>query len=98
MTNDPLIALLSEQIQICMLPSLKVDLDEVQTLPMHFKDYHSMLEQELPKLYDLLHKNEVVLLNDLPYQEVFTLRMNCDSCNLYSFIITDSSESRFVAL
>ncbi|EDW15047.2 uncharacterized protein LOC6573518 [Drosophila mojavensis] len=70
MANDPLIALISEQIQICMLPSLKVDLDEVQTLPTHFKDYHCMLEQELPKLYDLLHKNEVVLLHDLPYQEI----------------------------
>lgn len=98
MANDPLIALISEQIQICMLPSLKVDLDEVQTLPTHFKDYHCMLEQELPKLYDLLHKNEVVLLHDLPYQEVLTSRINCDASNLDPFIITDSSQTRFAAL
>ncbi|XP_023170986.2 uncharacterized protein LOC111599551 isoform X2 [Drosophila hydei] len=69
-TNESQLAFISEQVQICMLPSLNADLDEVQTLPVHFEAYHSMLEQELPKLYDLLQRNEDVLLNNIAYPEI----------------------------
>lgn len=68
--SDPQLAFIRDQVQLCMLPSLKKDLDEVQVLPAHFEAYHFMLKQELPKLYDLLQRNEDVLLNDVLYQEV----------------------------
>lgn len=63
-------AFLSEQVQLCMLPSLKKDLDDVQLLPAHFESYHSLLEHELPKLYDVLQQNEDILFNDNSYHEV----------------------------
>ncbi|EDW68209.2 uncharacterized protein [Drosophila virilis] len=68
--NDPQLAFIRDQVQLCMLPSLKKDLDEVQVLPAHFEAYHSMLKQELPELYDLLQRHEDVLLNDILYQEL----------------------------
>lgn len=92
-TNESQLAFISEQVQICMLPSLNADLDEVQTLPVHFEAYHSMLQQELPKLYDLLHRNEDVLLNNIAYQEVVILRKNCNLCipTIYYFRFERSS-------
>ncbi|KAL7731308.1 hypothetical protein ACLKA6_014477 [Drosophila palustris] len=59
------LGLISDQVQLCMLPALKNDLDEVQLLPAQFKDYHSLLRQELPRLYDLLQQNEEILSNAL---------------------------------
>ncbi|XP_017848605.1 uncharacterized protein LOC108603922 isoform X2 [Drosophila busckii] len=53
-----------EQLQLCMLPALKEDLDEVQLLPEHFQNYNSVLRQELPKLYDVLQQIENIILQD----------------------------------
>ncbi|KAH8409668.1 hypothetical protein KR222_001438, partial [Zaprionus bogoriensis] len=68
--NERQFAFLSEQVQLCMLPALKQDLDEVQLLPAHFEGYHSLLQQELPKLYDVLQQNETVLMRDSDYQKL----------------------------
>lgn len=61
--NDRELALISDLVKLCMLPALKQDLDEVQLLPAHFESYHSLLRQELPRLYDLLQQHEEILSN-----------------------------------
>jgi len=67
--NDRELALISDLVKLCMLPALKQDLDEVQLLPAHFESYHSLLRQELPRLYDLLQQHEEILSNTA-YHEV----------------------------
>lgn len=61
-TNERQLNFIIEQVQLCMLPALKENLDDVQLLPAHFESYHSLLRQELPKLYDVLQQNEQILL------------------------------------
>ncbi|EDV93780.1 uncharacterized protein LOC6563944 [Drosophila grimshawi] len=68
--NDPELAFISDQVQLCMLPALKKDLDSVQLLPSHFETYHSLLQQELPKLYDLLQRNKDIISNDVPNHQL----------------------------
>lgn len=87
---------LCEQVQLCMLPALNKDLDDVQILPAHFESYHNLLRQELPKLYDVLQRNEEILFNDSSYQEVceilflkhfanFTITFSCAHNSCYCF-------------
>ncbi|KAH8388574.1 hypothetical protein KR093_010264 [Drosophila rubida] len=71
--DEELLAIIVNQVQLCMLPALKENLDEAQLLPAHFKTYHSMLHQELPRLFDLIHKNETVFTINKSYQELHSL-------------------------
>lgn len=79
-TNERQLTFISEQVQLCMLPALKENLDDVQLLPAHFESYHSLLRQELPKLYDVLQQNEHILFKDNSCQEA---RLKLDHSKIY---------------
>ncbi|KAH8232429.1 hypothetical protein KR032_006420, partial [Drosophila birchii] len=55
-TTDALAAHMCEVVQFYMLPELKEDLDSVPLAASQFEDYHSLLVQDLPKLYDLVQE------------------------------------------
>ncbi|XP_034489186.1 uncharacterized protein LOC117792950 [Drosophila innubila] len=63
--NERKLSLICDQVQLCMLPALKNNLDEVQLLPAQFESYHTLLQQELPRLYDLLQQNKEIFSNAL---------------------------------
>ncbi|KAH8293531.1 hypothetical protein KR054_001366, partial [Drosophila jambulina] len=54
--TDALAAHMCELVQFYMLPELKEDLDSVQLAESQFESYHSLLIQDLPKLYDLVQE------------------------------------------
>ncbi|XP_017034201.1 uncharacterized protein [Drosophila kikkawai] len=55
-TADALAAHMCELVQFYMLPELKEDLDSVPLAASQFESYHSLLIQDLPKLYDLVQE------------------------------------------
>ncbi|KAH8310673.1 hypothetical protein KR044_002487 [Drosophila immigrans] len=71
--SEEQLTIIVNQAQLCMLPALRENVDEVQLLPAHFESYHLMLRQELPRLFDLLHKNEEIFSNNSFYKELRTL-------------------------
>lgn len=85
-TNQRQLTFISEQVQLCMLPALKENLDDVQLLPAHFESYHSLLRQELPKLYDVLQQNEHILFKDNSCQKV-RLKLVHLKIYIHSFLI-----------
>ncbi|XP_060648876.1 LOW QUALITY PROTEIN: uncharacterized protein LOC132786379 [Drosophila nasuta] len=68
--SEEQLAIIVNQVQLCMLPALKENLDEVQLLPEHLKTYHLLLRQELPRLFDLIHKHEDIFTNKAFYKEL----------------------------
>jgi len=55
-TTEALVAHMCELVQFYMLPELKEDLDNIQLEASQFESYHSLLTQDLPKLYDLVQE------------------------------------------
>ncbi|KAH8341043.1 hypothetical protein KR067_002936 [Drosophila pandora] len=55
-TTEALAAHMCELVQFYMLPELKEDLDNVQLGASQFESYHSLLIQDLPKLYDMVQE------------------------------------------
>ncbi|KAH8247826.1 hypothetical protein KR038_010478, partial [Drosophila bunnanda] len=55
-TTDALAAHMCELVQFYMLPELKEDLDSAPLAASQFDSYHSLLIQDLPKLYDLVQE------------------------------------------
>ncbi|XP_026834514.1 uncharacterized protein LOC6552502 isoform X1 [Drosophila erecta] len=55
-TTEALVAHMCELVEFYMLPELKEDLDNIQLDTCQFESYHSLLIQDLPKLYDLVQE------------------------------------------
>ncbi|XP_017058681.1 uncharacterized protein LOC108099586 [Drosophila ficusphila] len=55
-STEALVAHMCELVQFYMLPELKEDLDNIQLEASQFASYHSLLIQDLPKLYDLVQE------------------------------------------
>ncbi|XP_017000307.2 uncharacterized protein [Drosophila takahashii] len=55
-TTEALVAHMCELVQFYMLPELKEDLDSIPLEASQFESYHSLLIQDLPKLYDLVQE------------------------------------------
>ncbi|XP_030370084.1 uncharacterized protein LOC115620801 isoform X1 [Scaptodrosophila lebanonensis] len=54
---------LADLVEICMLPALKENLDQLRLEPEHFGNYRAHLKAHLPILYDLLQSTEDTWLN-----------------------------------
>ncbi|XP_039493578.1 uncharacterized protein LOC120453109 [Drosophila santomea] len=55
-TTEALVTHMCELVEFYMLPELKEDLDNIQLETSQFESYHSLLIQDLPKLYDLVQE------------------------------------------
>ncbi|EDW42918.1 uncharacterized protein LOC6607146 [Drosophila sechellia] len=55
-TTEALATHMCELLEFYMLPELKEDLDNIQLETSQFDSYHSLLIQDLPKLYDLVQE------------------------------------------
>ncbi|XP_020811407.1 uncharacterized protein LOC110186545 [Drosophila serrata] len=55
-TTDALAAHMCELVEFYMLPELREDLDSAPLAESLFESYHSLLVQDLPKLYDLVQE------------------------------------------
>lgn len=55
-TTEALATHICELLEFYMLPELKEDLDNIQLETSQFDSYHSLLIQDLPKLYDLVQE------------------------------------------
>ncbi|EDW96624.2 uncharacterized protein LOC6536328 [Drosophila yakuba] len=54
--TEALVTHMCELVEFYMLPELKEDLDNIQLETSQFESYHSLLIQDLPKLYDLVQE------------------------------------------
>lgn len=68
-TTEALATHMCELVQFYMLPELKEDLDNVQLEASQFESYHSLLIQDLPKLYDMVQEF-LKKSDDTGYEEV----------------------------
>lgn len=60
--------------EMCMAPKLKIDFTIVEASDENFKEYRHWLNENLPLLFNIFHKNETILV--APCNASLTFRIN----------------------
>lgn len=72
--EDEIINLATGLSEMCMAPKLKVDFTTIEASEENFTEYRHWLNENLPLLFNIFHKNEAILM--APNNANLTFRIN----------------------